>query len=52
MSVEMQLDRKERKEMRDKKSEQKGPKEFFGTNLPRLLRITQVEEVVRLNAMW
>ena len=33
-------------------TEKKGPKEFFGTNLPHLLRLTQVEEVVRLNAVW
>ena len=50
--MEMRADREERKEARDKKTEQKGPKEFFGTNLPHLLRLTQVEEVVRLNAVW
>ena len=50
--VEMQADREERKEARDKKADQKGPKEFFGTNLPHLLCLTQVEEVVRLNVVW
>ena len=50
--VEMRADREERKEARNKKTEQKGPKEFFGTNLPHLLRLTQVEEVVILNAVW
>ena len=45
-------DHEERKESRNRKTEQKGPKEFFGTNLPHLLRLTQVEEVVRLNAVW
>ena len=52
VSVEMQADCEERKEARYKKVEQKGPKEFFGTDLPHLLRLTQVEEVVRLNAVW
>ena len=52
VSVEMQADHEERKESRDKKAEQKGPKEFFGTNLPHLLHLTQVEEVVRLNSVW
>ena len=52
VSVEIRANRKERKEARDKKAEQKGPEEFFGTNLPHLLRLTQVEEVVRLNAVW
>ena len=52
VSVEMRADREERKETRDKKTEQKRPKEFFGTNLPHLLRLTQVEEVVRLNTVW
>ena len=42
VSVEMRADHEERKESRDKKMEQKGPKEFFGTNLPHLLRLTQV----------
>ena len=51
LSVEMREDREERKEVRDKKAGQKVPKEFFGTNLPHLLRLTQVEEVVRLNAV-
>ena len=51
VSVEMWAEREERKEARDKKAGQKGPKEFFGTNLPHLLRLTQVEEVVRLNAV-
>ena len=32
--------------------EQKGPKELFGTNLPHILRLTQVEEAVRLNKLW
>ena len=50
--VEMRVDRKERKEARDKKAKQKGPKEFIGTNLPHLLRLTQVEELVRLNPVW
>ena len=50
--VEMQADREERKEAKDKKAEQKGPKEFFGTNLPHILRLTQVEEAVRLNEVW
>ena len=49
--VEMRADRKERKESQDKKVEQKVPKEFFGTNLPHLLRLTQVEDVVRQNAV-
>ena len=31
------------KEARDKKAEQKCPKELFGTNLPHLLRLTQVD---------
>ena len=48
----MRADREDRKEARDKKAEQKGPKEFFGTNLPHLLRLTQVEKVVRLNTVW
>ena len=48
----MWADREERKESRNRKTEHKGPKEFFGTNLPHLLRLTQVEEVVRLNAVW
>ena len=48
----MWADLKERKEARVKKAEQKGPKELFGTNLLHLLRLTQVEEVVRLNAVW
>ena len=48
----MRANRKERKEERDKKAEQKGLKEFFGTNLPHLLRLSQIEEVVRLNAVW
>ena len=52
VSVEIQADRKEREEARDKNPEQKGPKEFFGTNLPHLLRLTQVEEVVRVNTVW
>ena len=39
ISVEMRADREERKEARDKKAEQKGPKEFFGTNLPHILRL-------------
>ena len=52
VSVEMRADREERKEARNRKTEQKGPKEFFGTNLPHLLRLTQVEEVVRLNDVW
>ena len=38
--------------MRDKKAEQKGQEELFGTNLPHLLRLMQVEEVVRLHAVW
>ena len=50
--MEMQADREEQKEARNRKTEQKGPKEFFCTNLPHLLRLTQVEEVVRLNAVW
>ena len=50
--MEMRADREEQKEARNTKIEQKGPKEFFGTNLPHLLRLTQVEEVVRLNAVW
>ena len=50
--VEMRADREERKEARNRKTEKRGPKEFFGTNLPHLLRPTQVEEVVRLNAVW
>ena len=50
--MEMRADRKEQKEARNRKTEQKGPKEFFGTNLPHLLRLTQVEKVVRLNAVW
>ena len=45
-------DREERKESRNRKTEHKGPKEFFGTNLPHLLRLTEIEEVVRLNAVW
>ena len=49
--VEMRADRKERKEARNRKTEQKGPKEFFCANLPHILRLTQVEEVVRLNAV-
>ena len=52
VSVEMRADREEQKEARNRKTEQKGPKEFFGTNLPQLLRLTQVEEVVRLDAVW
>ena len=32
--------------------QQNCPKEFFGTNLPNILRLTQVEEVVRLNSVW
>ena len=52
VSVEMRADREEKKEARDKKVEQNGPKEFFGKNLPHLLRLTQLEEVVRLNALW
>ena len=52
VSVEMRADREERKEAQVRKAEQKGPKEFFGTNLPHLLRLTQVEEVVRLNNLW
>ena len=52
VSVEMRADREERKESRNRKTEQKGAKEFFGTNLPQLLRLTQVQEVVRLNAVW
>ena len=52
VTVEMRADREERKEARNRKTEQKGPKQFFGTNFPHLLRLTQVEEVVRLNAVW
>ena len=52
VSVEMRADCKEQKEARNGKTEQKGPKEFFGTNLPQLPCLTQVEEVVRLNAVW
>ena len=52
VSVEMRADREDRKEARDKKAEQKVPKEFFGTNLPHLMRLTQVEDMVRLNAVW
>ena len=52
VSVEMQADHKERKEARYNKAEQKGPKDLFGTNLPHLLRLTQVDEVVRLNVVW
>ena len=52
MLVEMRVDQEERKEARDKKAEQKGPKEFFGTNLPHLLRLTQVEDLVSPNAVW
>ena len=48
----MREDRNKQKEGRNRKTEQNGPKEFFGTNLPHLLRLTQVEEVVRLNAVW
>ena len=48
----MRADREERKEAKNRKTEQKGAEEFFGTNLPHLLRLTQVEEVVRLNAVW
>ena len=47
----MRADREERKEARNRKTEQKGPKEFFGTNFPHLLRLTQVEKVLRLNAL-
>ena len=50
--MEMRGDREEQMEARDKKTEQKGPKEFFGTNLNHLLRLTQVEEEVRLNVVW
>ena len=50
--MEMRADHEERKEARDKKAKQKGPKELFGTYLPHLLRLTQVEEVVSLNAVW
>ena len=48
----MRADREEINEAGDKKAEQKVPKEFFGTNLPHLLHLTEVEEVVRLNAAW
>ena len=51
VSLEMRADREEQKEARDKKTKQKGLKEFFGTNLPDLLRLTQLEDVVRLNAV-
>ena len=40
--VEMRADREEINESRNKKVEQKGLKEFFGTNLPHLLCLTQV----------
>ena len=52
VSVEMRADHEEQKEARNKKMEKKGPKELFRTNLPHLLRLTKVEEVVRLNAVW
>ena len=37
VSVEMRAHPEERKEARNRKTEQKGPKEFFGKNLPHLL---------------
>ena len=52
VSVEMRADREERKEAKNRKTEQKGAEEFFGTNLPHLLRLTQVEDVVKLNSVW
>ena len=52
VSVEIRADREEQKEARNRKTEQKAPKEFFGTKLPHLLLLTQVEEVVRLNMVW
>ena len=50
--MEMQAYHKEQKEVSNRKTGEKGTKEFFGTNLPHLLSPTQVEEVVRLNAVW
>ena len=50
--MEMRADHEERKEARNRKTDQKGPKEFFGTNLHHLLRLTQADEVVRLNTVW